>query len=257
MIRAVFFDLDGTLFSHRTQRIPDSTMESLRRLREKGILTVLCTGRSLDELRELDMLGLPLDGYVLLNGQLVLNEELELIAGFPFRGEAKQAIVTMFEEKRIPVILMEQERIYISFVNDTVRAAQAAVHTSVPEILPYDGEEFYMAVTYFSPSDHEREIRGCVLTEWYDGATDVIPEGSGKEAGMQAFMDAFGITVEEIMAFGDGENDAGMLAFAGVGVAMDNACENTKKTADYVTADIDDDGILKALLHFGLISSAS
>ena len=58
---------------------------------------------------------------------------------------------------------------------------------------------------------------------------------------------------EEIIAFGDGENDIGMLQLAGIGVAMGNAEEVVKQNADYITADIDDDGIEKALRHFGLI----
>ena len=55
------------------------------------------------------------------------------------------------------------------------------------------------------------------------------------------------------MAFGDGENDMDMLRFAGVGVAMGNACDAVKAAADYVTDTVDNDGIEKALRHFGLI----
>ena len=55
------------------------------------------------------------------------------------------------------------------------------------------------------------------------------------------------------MAFGDGENDIDMLHYAGIGVAMGNASDLVKSNADYVTADIDDDGIEKALKHFGII----
>jgi len=62
-----------------------------------------------------------------------------------------------------------------------------------------------------------------------------------------------GLKPEEIIAFGDGENDIEMLSFAGIGVCMGNGVEGAKKTADYITADIDDGGIAKALMHFGLI----
>ena len=55
------------------------------------------------------------------------------------------------------------------------------------------------------------------------------------------------------MAFGDGENDIRMLRYVGTGVAMGNAKEVVKMISDYVTADIDDDGIEKALKHFELI----
>ena len=55
------------------------------------------------------------------------------------------------------------------------------------------------------------------------------------------------------MTLGDSENDLSMLRFAGAGVAMGNAKEEVKQAADYVTASIDDDGIAKALKHFGII----
>ncbi len=55
------------------------------------------------------------------------------------------------------------------------------------------------------------------------------------------------------MAFGDGGNDIDMLRFAGVGVAMGNAGEEVRQAADYVTDDVDHDGIQNALRRFGVI----
>ena len=55
------------------------------------------------------------------------------------------------------------------------------------------------------------------------------------------------------MAFGDGGNDTTMIRKAGIGVAMGNAIEELKQEADYVTTSVDDEGIRKALHHFGLI----
>ena len=55
------------------------------------------------------------------------------------------------------------------------------------------------------------------------------------------------------MAFGDGENDMEMLRFAGIGVAMGNSSDPVKAAADYVTDTVDNDGIEKALRHFGMI----
>ena len=58
---------------------------------------------------------------------------------------------------------------------------------------------------------------------------------------------------DETMAFGDGGNDVAMLRAAGAGVAMGNACDEALAAADYVTASVDDDGIRRALEHFGVI----
>ena len=55
------------------------------------------------------------------------------------------------------------------------------------------------------------------------------------------------------MGIGDGENDIGMLQHCAIGIAMGNAADNTKKSADYVTDDIDEDGVYNALKHYGLI----
>ena len=56
------------------------------------------------------------------------------------------------------------------------------------------------------------------------------------------------------MAFGDGVNDLEMLAHVGVGVAMGNARVELKEIAQYVTSDIEDDGVLNALVHLGIIT---
>ena len=66
-------------------------------------------------------------------------------------------------------------------------------------------------------------------------------------------LEHFKIGQEEIMAFGDGDNDIDMLRYAHIGVAMGNAGENVKTHADYVTACVDDDGIYKALKVYGLL----
>ena len=91
------------------------------------------------------------------------------------------------------------------------------------------------------------------MTRWNFGGLDIIAPGGGKVTGIRKYLDRCGLQPEEIIAFGDGENDLDMLRFAGIGVAMGNAEVAVKEAADFVTADIDDDGIAKALRHFGLI----
>ena len=58
---------------------------------------------------------------------------------------------------------------------------------------------------------------------------------------------------DEIIAFGDGENDREMLSFAGTGVAMRDASDAVKRCADYVTGSADGDGIREALKYYGIL----
>ena len=88
---------------------------------------------------------------------------------------------------------------------------------------------------------------------WEDDFCDILPEGDGKPNGLAHTLAHLGLTREQSIAFGDGGNDVTMLEYAGIGVAMGNACDAAKAAADYVTDDITADGLAKALAHFGLI----
>ena len=82
---------------------------------------------------------------------------------------------------------------------------------------------------------------------------DLIPEGIGKDSGIQEICRHFGIGIEETMGFGDGQNDLCMLNCVGIAVAMNNAGDNVKAAADFVTATTEEAGITTALRHYGLI----
>ena len=90
-------------------------------------------------------------------------------------------------------------------------------------------------------------------TRWNPLFTDVIPRGSSKSVGIDKMLEHFGIALDETMAFGDGGNDISMLQHAGIGVAMGNAGDEVKKVADYVTSSVDEDGVINALRHFGVL----
>ena len=111
---------------------------------------------------------------------------------------------------------------------------------------------------YISPEDEDRLLSG--LMDNVDSARntehliDLIPSGVGKDSGIREICAYFGFRPEETMAFGDGENDLSMMAQAGISVAMGNADERVRTSADYVTDTSENAGITQALQHFGLIS---
>ena len=79
---------------------------------------------------------------------------------------------------------------------------------------------------------------------------EVVPTGIDKAQGLSALLTHLGMQREEMMAFGDGFNDISMIQFAGMGIAMGNAQEVTKKAAGFVTESNEADGIAIALERF-------
>lgn len=257
MIKAIFFDMDGTLLSHSLGDVPASARRCLSLLRQKGILCFMATGRHLLELNNFPLADLEFDGYITVNGQLVLDSNRKLLFGSAFSEEAMEKLSVIFRENRFPLVLVEENRMYLNYVDENVVQAQADIQTPIPPLGSWEGDAVYHGSIYLR--EHQlanlRQMLGdsCRLVGWYDCAVDVIPKEGGKVDGIQKIMERFGLTREEIMAFGDGENDRDMLLFAGIGVAMGNGKETVKAAADYVTDHIDQDGVEKALIHFGLI----
>ena len=257
MIKAAFFDVDGTLLSHTTHSVPQSTRDSLADLRAKGIKTYLCTGRHAIELDLLPIADIPFDGYITLNGHICLDENRQMLFGLPFPEDTTNALIRIFKEQKLPLVLVEENGLTLNFVNDTVIRAQKAISTPVPDIAPYDGKPIYSAATFVTREEDDR-IRAimppnCHAARWNDRGVDLILDGGGKVAGIRYVMEQEGILPEECIAFGDAENDIDMLEFCGIGIAMGNAQNKVKEVADYITTDIDHDGIKNALQYYGII----
>lgn len=257
MIKVIFIDVDGTLLSHRTHSVPESTVRSLQKAQQKGIQVFVCTGRHMVELRKLNLGGVKFDGYVVLNGQMVLDGEGKLIHGNPLPEQVRKAFDLLFAEKKLPMLLMEEKRIYINFINPLVEKVQQEISSALPTVDVYTGAPMYQVSVYLENRD-ETYLRaslpeGYQMVRWNSEGVDVIPASGGKAEGMKALMEHLGITAQEVMAIGDGHNDMDMLKFAGIGVCMGNGADCAKAVADYITADIDDDGVEKALKHFGIL----
>ena len=85
------------------------------------------------------------------------------------------------------------------------------------------------------------------------GRGEVVPAGCSKGAGIDDLRIALGMRTEDCYAFGDSQNDLSMFQHVGNSIAMGNATEDVKGVCSYVTDRPEEDGIAKALKHFGLI----
>lgn len=256
MIKAAFFDIDGTLLSFKTHHMPASTVRALERLRECGVLTVVSSGRSSLELP--DELKHGFDAYITLNGQLCYDEHASY-RDVPIEdADARILIEQAYVERRYDILVQQLDRSFVSELSPRVRQTGENVgivyHAeSIDQAL---AAPVYQFCAFVDPGeegvflDRTLSVRA---TRWTDLFCDVVPAAGGKSFGVAATLERFGIAPDEAIAFGDGENDLTMFEAVGTSVAMGNAWDAVKERASYVTDGVDEDGIWNACLHYGLV----
>ena len=261
MIKAAFFDIDGTLVSFRTHEIPSSALEALRRLHAAGIKLFIATGRASSGLPEviLDLhRELPFDGFLTFNGQYCIDAAGKTYRDVPLNTEDVKTIVKQAEEGLYELQVMQLSQNFVNRRGPRVRLAEERVggESIVRDLSHAFDEPVYQLCVYVAPGEEGVFADVCphvTHARWCDYFCDVIPADGGKPAGIAATLEWLGIEPEECAAFGDGGNDVPMFGCVGTSVAMGNASDAVKAAASYVAPDIDADGILVACEELGLI----
>lgn len=259
MIKAIFFDIDGTLLSHTTRSVPYSTQIALQHLKEKGIYTFIATGRHISEMVDLPIHDLEFEGYITLNGQYCYNRD-GIIYDLPIHSHDIHNILKLIDKHPFPCIFVEKELMYINYHNDAVQIVQDAISTPLPDIQDINraySHPIYQVIPYDITSQKENIILDimphCQKTRWHELAIDIIPKTGGKQNSIREVLKHYDIQPEETMAFGDGHNDIDMFEFVGLSIAMGNATQELKEVASDVTDDIDHDGIYNALVKYNIL----
>ena len=256
-IKAVFFDIDGTLVSFRTHGVPASARRAIERLRERGIKVFIATGRLLchtDAVGDLDV-----DGYITVNGGCCLTSSGEIIYERSFPREVLDKVFDLKSRYDFQLAVMTQQNMYIDRITSRVKTIADMINI-YPEVADLNHiintQPVLQMCPYISPeveSEIMEQLPECVQSRWIDLFMDINLKGIDKSVGARKVMEYYGLTMQEAMAFGDGGNDLPMVRDVAVGVAMGNACEELKQVADYVTLSVDEDGVSHALRKYGLI----
>lgn len=258
MIKAVFFDIDGTLISFKTHKIPQSTINAINELKNKGIKVFIATGRSLPNIKGFD--NLEFDGFITANGAYCVDASRNVIFQNLIPKSNLDTLAEYLEKQPLSCAAMTDQGDFINYVDETTMSLYNIVDIPIPTICPLKEcfEYNVYQLDIFMTEEQEKPIMDEILTDcesarWFPSFTDVNVKNNNKGTGIDKFIERFGIKLEETMAFGDGGNDIQMLQHAGIGVAMGNANDNVKAIADYVTSSVDEDGIVNALKHFNVL----
>lgn len=261
MKKAVFFDIDGTLWDNKMQ-IPKSTVTSIHKLRENGHYAFICSGRSRAAIRAKELLsGIGFDGILAACGTHV--EYLgEMIYERNLSEQELDELFSIFQKYHISIVLEGKKCLYADMEdfdgNVYICNLKKSLGDGFQSLSKNAGNYSANKVTgYFREGDLEK--MKSELNVHYDliihstNVLEIVPKGFSKASGIKKICEYLGIDRKDTYAFGDSSNDLEMLAYVGHGISMGNGTKEAKEAADHVTADIWDDGIRKGLQHFSLI----
>lgn len=258
MIKALFFDIDGTLVSFKTHQIPQSTVDALREAKAKGIKVYISTGRPVAFINNLGQIEDLIDGYITTTGALCIVDNEK----FGYHCIGKKSVGKIINASRRlgkSCIVVGTE--HIGIVNDSeelTRQFREGLNLQY-DFYPLDNvlREPILQLSPFFNAEEEtevmRDVKYCVSSRWHPAFTDITNVEADKGKALVEMARHEGFTIDEAIAFGDGGNDISIIKMAGIGVAMGNAREEVKAVADYTTTDIDNDGVRNALLHLNVL----
>ena len=259
-IKALFFDIDGTLVSFKTHRIPQSTVDALEQAKKNGVEVYISTGRPKQIINNLGQIEHLIDGYITANGARCFVEDT-LVSQHAILPSDVKKIIEAADRDNYPAIVVSESRFAIHHYTDEVYEIFCKGLGVDSSIFITDvgalGDEPILQVTPFCTVEQEAllmpTLENCTSGRWHPAFTDITARGADKGKGLHAMADYLGLNIEETMAFGDGGNDISIIKEAGVGVAMGNAGEELKLVADYITTHVDEDGVKNALIKYGVI----
>ena len=261
MRKAVFFDIDGTLWNGRCEILP-STVEAIRKLRENGHLAFICSGRSRANIRNQELLDIGFDGVIASCGTHI-DFHKEIVFEVLLTEKQVAHLLAVAKEHQMPLVLEGPKYIYVNngdFPDDPYVIYLREELGEDVKVIPENPAEIF--INKFSA-----EMLDCDLDKFAedlgpefhmvvhtgDKVFEVVPAGYSKATGIQKICEMFDVAQEDTYAFGDSANDLEMLQYAAHGIAMGNSDEEALLVADYVTTGVDADGIANGLKHFGLI----
>lgn len=255
-VKIMFFDLDGTLLDRQIRRFSSKTRYALKKLQEKGIKCCLVTGRPPACLPDFGTLHFDL--LSTFNGCLCYTDN-ETIYSNPIARSDIGIVLENAAALGRPVSVAVRDRQVANGIDpdlaDYCRLAEQELTVS-EDFEQTCREEVYQIMLGSRAEEYAAIVRGAdnvkIAVSW-ERAVDVIPRSGGKGTAIGHILAYYGLSPQEAVAFGDGQNDLEMFRAVGTGVAMGNASEQVKAEADQICGPVTQDGVYHYCVAHGLI----
>ncbi|SJZ87230.1 hypothetical protein SAMN02745116_01672 [Pilibacter termitis] len=278
-MKIIFLDVDGTLVNYQNQ-VPESAVKAIQLARKNGHKVYLNTGRSKAELPDF-LLDIGVDGMILGNGSYV-EESGEVLFEQVMSEEDSRKIVDYLHGRNLPFYLESNNGLFAS--EDFVEKAKPVMQkymlgkgktleevrdldiTQALHGLVLNGELYRKDLNKvsFILNDYQdyleaKETFAHLKVGTWGGKGETALFGDigvakiDKKKAVKILLAHLNASEKDTFAFGDAKIDIPMLEIAQIGVAMGNGGKEIKQMADYITDDVDKDGLYKAFLHFNLL----
>lgn len=254
LYKAVFIDMDGTLLNRKSQ-ISERNANCIHRLRDMGVRIIIATGRPIESIRQIVGPTHSADPAISLSGSMIhetmFGQPWEALA-IPF-DTVLEILNTCKTLGGIENILLDEAEGFYALHNNPDIEEFVGMYNAHPKIFTLDAVPKSPVLSLLVHSKTSRPEIYAKLQEIHQNDVhftyfreypwvELSNVNANKGNAMEAVCRRLGISVQDVIAIGDGANDLEMIAAAGLGIAMANADDEVKAVADRVAPHHDDDG---------------
>ncbi|MEB5994026.1 pyridoxal phosphatase [Serratia ureilytica] len=264
--RVIALDLDGTLLDNQKRILPQS-LEALAQARAAGVQVVVVTGRhhvAIHPFYQALQIDTP---AICCNGTYLYDfQQKKVLAADPLAKEQAKQVLQMLKQTDIHGLMYVDDAMLYQEPSghvtrslawaETLPAAQRPTLLQVGSLAQAadDAQAIWKFATSHADIPALREFADTVEKElglacewsWHD-QVDIAKGGNSKGKRLLQWVESQGLSMDQVVAFGDNYNDISMLEAVGLGVAMGNADDAIKERADLVIADNLQPGIAEVI----------
>jgi Cof subfamily protein (haloacid dehalogenase superfamily) len=258
--KILFFDIDGTILSHRTYEISDSTRNAIKQAQNNGHIAIINTGRAISFIDK-EVLSIGFDGFICGCGTYISYQDKTLHHS-AISPDLITGLIKDLREMDIPAALEGSKAVYYDYASESPIVKRLLEFQQKHQLGAGSWEDPDISFDKFCIWPNTKETEQLFYHKYKevfdfidrnDRLYEVVPKGYSKASGIEYLIKHLGIPYENTFAIGDGENDLPMLTYAKHSIAMGNAPQAIKDIVSFVTEDVDQGGIEHALRHYGLI----